>query len=120
MSYLSVDVTIYGIAIMTSCFSIGDVEVYHLEKGWDAGIGSVKIVESGPLRAVLVAEHPITETSTLVQKIILNASSGRLDFETHVDWTENRKILVSQSFRFLFKDRSPLVSANRRWSFPWI
>ncbi|TPX41847.1 hypothetical protein SeMB42_g05381 [Synchytrium endobioticum] len=70
-----------------------DVEVYHLEKGWDAGVGSVKVVERGPLRAVLVAEHHLSETSILVQKIILNASSSRLDFKTHVSWNENRKIL---------------------------
>ncbi|TPX37190.1 hypothetical protein SmJEL517_g00997 [Synchytrium microbalum] len=70
-----------------------DVEVYHLEKGWDAGVGTIRVVENGPLRAVLAVEHQITETSKLVQRIILNASSGRLDFDTYVSWNENRKIL---------------------------
>jgi alpha-mannosidase len=30
-----------------------DVEVYHLEKGWDAGVGKMEIIENGPLRVVL-------------------------------------------------------------------
>ncbi|RKO87791.1 galactose mutarotase-like domain-containing protein, partial [Blyttiomyces helicus] len=70
-----------------------DVEIYHLEKGWNAGVGTLSIEERGPLRAVLRIEHPITPISTLVQKIIITAVEAKIDFETWVDWNENRKFL---------------------------
>ncbi|KAJ3051806.1 Glycoside hydrolase, 38 vacuolar alpha mannosidase [Rhizophlyctis rosea] len=70
-----------------------DVEVYHLEKGWDAGVGTLEVLEKGPLRAVLQVKHPLTKHSTLTQKIIINARSKLIEFDTHVDWHENRKFL---------------------------
>ncbi|KAJ3175511.1 Alpha-mannosidase 2C1 [Geranomyces variabilis] len=70
-----------------------DVEVYHLEKGWDAGVGTLSLVENGPLRIVLEVKHPLTPTSTLTQKIILCTGSKRVEFENHVVWNENRRIL---------------------------
>ena len=70
------------------------VEVYHLEKGWDAGVGTLEVLEKGPLRAVLRVKHPLTKQSTLTQKIIINATSKLIEFDTHVDWHENRKFLV--------------------------
>ncbi|KAJ3154526.1 Glycoside hydrolase, 38 vacuolar alpha mannosidase [Geranomyces michiganensis] len=70
-----------------------DVEVYHLEKGWDAGVGTLTKVEDGPIRVVMTVTHPITSTSTLTQKIILCAGSKRIEFENHVNWNENRRIL---------------------------
>ncbi|KAJ3391538.1 Alpha-mannosidase 2C1 [Lobulomyces angularis] len=70
-----------------------DVEIYHLEKGWDASLGSVRIKENGPLRVVLEVEAKITTTSTLVQSIIVNVSSPVVEFETIVNWKENRRML---------------------------
>jgi alpha-mannosidase len=51
--------------------------------------------EDGPLRVSLLYETRLTKTSTLRQNIVLTAASARLDFETEVDWNENRKFLVS-------------------------
>ncbi|KAJ3087170.1 Glycoside hydrolase, 38 vacuolar alpha mannosidase, partial [Quaeritorhiza haematococci] len=70
-----------------------DVEVYHLEKGWDAGVGNLTVEEEGPLRVVLKAEHPITDSSSLVQRIVIGAMSPVVEFDTVVEWNENRKIL---------------------------
>ncbi|KAJ3176169.1 Alpha-mannosidase 2C1 [Irineochytrium annulatum] len=70
-----------------------DVEVYHLEKGRDAVLGDVVVEESGPLRVVIRARHPITKTSSINQRIILSAMDRRLDFHTTVDWNENRTFL---------------------------
>jgi alpha-mannosidase len=70
-----------------------DVEVYHLEKGWSAPPGTIRIKESGPLRCVLESTVEISPTSRLVQDIILTCTSSILEFETKVDWNENRKIL---------------------------
>ncbi|KAJ3009233.1 Glycoside hydrolase, 38 vacuolar alpha mannosidase [Thoreauomyces humboldtii] len=70
-----------------------DVEVYHLEKGWDAGVGDLSVTERGPLRVVLTVSHPITKDSTLNQQIIVTAGSPRVDFINHVEWKENRRLL---------------------------
>lgn len=70
-----------------------DVEIYHLEKGWDAKMGTVTIEESGPLRVVLKCQHRISPTSHLEQRIIVNCESPAIEFDTHVKWNENRKIL---------------------------
>lgn len=70
-----------------------DVEVYHLEQGWEAGVGELFIEESGPLRAVLRVEHPISKTSTLTQRIIITCASPKIEFDTKVKWNENRVIL---------------------------
>ncbi|KAJ3192437.1 Alpha-mannosidase 2C1 [Irineochytrium annulatum] len=70
-----------------------DVEVYHLEKGWNAELGEATIVEDGPVRAALHARHPISSTSWLEQRIVLSAVGRMVEFETRVSWTENRRIL---------------------------
>lgn len=70
-----------------------DIEFYSMEKGWDAGVGSAKIVEEGPLRASILVEHPLTKTSSLKQLVSLSALSPRVDFDTEIDWDENRKLL---------------------------
>ncbi|TPX58087.1 hypothetical protein PhCBS80983_g03399 [Powellomyces hirtus] len=70
-----------------------DVEVYHLEKGWDTPVGKLNIIETGPLRVVLKVTHPLTANSSLTQKIILRASSKSVEFENHAVWKENRRIL---------------------------
>ena len=72
------------------------LEVYHLEKGVDAGVGQASILEKGPLRASIVVHHPLSKTSTLKQVISLSAVSPRLDFDCNVQWNENRKFLVCE------------------------
>ncbi|KAF7726851.1 Glycoside hydrolase, 38 vacuolar alpha mannosidase [Apophysomyces ossiformis] len=70
-----------------------DVEIYHLEKGRVVEEGSVQILEQGPLRAALLIEKRISENSRLRQIAILTAISRRIDFETEIDWNENRQFL---------------------------
>ncbi|ORZ07655.1 galactose mutarotase-like domain-containing protein [Absidia repens] len=70
-----------------------DVEIYHLEKGVPVEEGSVQILEHGPLRAALLVEKRISDTSRLRQCVVLTSISRRLDFETEVDWNENRQFL---------------------------
>ncbi|KAG0178210.1 Glycoside hydrolase, 38 vacuolar alpha mannosidase, partial [Apophysomyces sp. BC1021] len=70
-----------------------DVEIYHLEKGRTVEEGSIQILEQGPLRAALLIEKRISENSQLRQIVILTAISKRIDFETEVDWNENRQFL---------------------------
>ncbi|KAJ3280790.1 Alpha-mannosidase 2C1 [Borealophlyctis nickersoniae] len=70
-----------------------DVEVYHLEKGWDAGVGNLEVLEKGPLRAILKVQHPISKTSSLIQHIIVSAVTPIVEFDTQVKWNENRRFL---------------------------
>ncbi|KAJ2811264.1 Glycoside hydrolase, 38 vacuolar alpha mannosidase [Coemansia furcata] len=70
-----------------------DIEVYSLEKYRALEGGDVTISEEGPLVASLQLRMRLSESSTLTQKISLSAISTRLDFETNVDWHENRKCL---------------------------
>lgn len=70
-----------------------DVEIYHLEKFKVIEEGSIQILEQGPLRCSLLVEKRLSETSRLRQIVILSAVSRRLDFETEVDWNENRQFL---------------------------
>lgn len=70
-----------------------DIEIYHLEKARRVEAGSIQILEQGPLRASLLIEKQISKYSRLRQVVALTAISRRLDFETEVDWNENRKFL---------------------------
>ncbi|KAI8613848.1 glycosyl hydrolases family 38 N-terminal domain-containing protein [Chytriomyces sp. MP71] len=76
-------------------FDAWDVEPYQLEVGWDAGapLGSISVEESGPLRVVLKVRHELTETSWLLQRIIVTAVDEWVDFDTFVEWNENRVML---------------------------
>ncbi|KAJ1554061.1 Alpha-mannosidase 2C1, partial [Nowakowskiella sp. JEL0078] len=70
-----------------------DVEVYHLEKGWDVPVGDMVVEEYGPLRVVLVVLHQITNLSTISQRIVISAVSPVIEFDTTVEWHENRRLL---------------------------
>ncbi|TPX75684.1 hypothetical protein CcCBS67573_g03052 [Chytriomyces confervae] len=76
-------------------FDAWDVEPYQLEKGWDAGspLGLVSVEESGPLRVVLRVRHELSEKSWIQQRIIVNAVDEWIDFDTFVEWHENRIML---------------------------
>ncbi|KAJ3094701.1 Glycoside hydrolase, 38 vacuolar alpha mannosidase [Physocladia obscura] len=63
-----------------------DVEVYHLEKGWNAGVGIATLEESGPLRTVITVKHQITPNSTIEQKIIITAADAKkVEFPLNVN-----------------------------------
>ncbi|ORX47281.1 hypothetical protein BCR36DRAFT_584796 [Piromyces finnis] len=70
-----------------------DVEIYHLEKGYDINNGDVKIIENGPLRVALEIKIKISENSNIKQIVYLTPLSKRIDFETEVEWHENHKFL---------------------------
>ncbi|MFO7897690.1 MAG: alpha-mannosidase [Planctomycetota bacterium] len=53
---------------------------------------SVEVVESGPVRAAVEVRRRINR-SALVQRIMLTAGRGFVEFETEVDWDESHKLL---------------------------
>ncbi|RME01632.1 MAG: alpha-mannosidase, partial [Calditrichaeota bacterium] len=52
----------------------------------------VKVEETGPLRAAVRFTHR-SENSTISQRIVLYEALPRIDFETEVDWHEQRVLL---------------------------
>ena len=67
-----------------------DVDAFYLEKGQAiATPACVRLVESGPVRAVLEFSRELGKKSKLVQKVLLAAESMRVDFVTEVEWRED-------------------------------
>lgn len=87
------------------------VEIYHLEKGRIVEEGSVQLLEQGPLRAALLVEKRISDTSRLRQIVVITAISRRIDFETEVDWNENRQFLVRDSNDAIHMDQMLILCA---------
>ncbi|KAI8506798.1 Alpha-mannosidase 2C1 [Branchiostoma belcheri] len=72
-----------------------DVMDYHLEtrKPLTDVSQQVHITESGPLRAAVQVQIPISDVSYIKQTITLDTGSMELRFHTQVEWHENRKFL---------------------------
>ena len=74
-----------------------DVDIFYDDKMWLAEpADSVRVVESGPLRATLEVRRRILN-SEYVQRISLAHNSARLDFDTTIQWRE-RHILLKAAF----------------------
>jgi alpha-mannosidase len=70
-----------------------DVDMYHKEAPKTLPpAASVSIVENDPLRAAVRVERSFGK-SRLVQRIVLQAESRRIDFVTEVSWHERHKLL---------------------------
>ncbi|MCY9697393.1 alpha-mannosidase [Paenibacillus alginolyticus] len=70
-----------------------DIDLYYLEKRRVIdNCTQVQIVEIGPLRAVVQFSWTYMD-SELTQKMVLYADNRRIDFETKVEWHEQRQLL---------------------------
>lgn len=70
-----------------------DVDVFYKETSVTIdGLEKVEVVEKGGLRAVVRIVRTFGD-SRIDQRIVVNADSARVDFETKVDWHECRKLL---------------------------
>ncbi|KAF8475945.1 glycosyl hydrolases family 38 N-terminal domain-containing protein, partial [Kalaharituber pfeilii] len=74
-----------------------DVEIYHLESREEIPAGKVTITENGPLRAAVVVETKISETSWIKTTISLATSAAGagsyLEFDNEIEWNEKMKFL---------------------------
>ena len=74
-----------------------DIDIFYDDKLWLAEPAeSVRVVESGPLRATIKVRRHILN-SEYVQRISLAHNSPRLDFDTTIQWRE-RHILLKVAF----------------------
>jgi alpha-mannosidase len=70
-----------------------EIEIYYDDRVWYADPAeSIKVVESGPLRATLEIRRKI-QNSDLKQRISLAHNSRRLDFDTTIQWREKHTLL---------------------------
>ncbi len=76
-----------------------DVDIYFNDKPLERGgeLLSFEVVESGPVRSVIRMKRRISQ-STVTQDIILAAGSKRLDFETTVEWGNEKDVLLKVAF----------------------
>ncbi|MFN8498267.1 MAG: glycoside hydrolase family 38 C-terminal domain-containing protein [Anaerolineae bacterium] len=70
-----------------------DIDIFYTDKLWLAdGATSIEVVENGPLRATLEIRRQILH-SAYTLRVSLTAGSGRLDFDTYIDWRERQTLL---------------------------
>jgi alpha-mannosidase len=70
-----------------------DIDVFYDDRMWLAEPAeSVKVIESGPLRATLEVQRRLMH-SDCVQRISLARNSRRIDFDTIVQWQERHTLL---------------------------
>lgn len=70
-----------------------DIDIFYTEKQKNVEVcTNVRVLELGPLRAT-VAFTWVYGDSTIVQQMKLYAHSRRIDFETRIDWHEQRQLL---------------------------
>ncbi len=70
-----------------------DIDIYYTEKSWDVDrLERMEWTELGPVRAVLEIERKESR-SRIWQKVIFYGDTGRIDFQTRVDWKEHQTLL---------------------------
>jgi alpha-mannosidase len=75
-------------------FDAWDIDPFHLETRRDCPPAeSITVRSAGPLRAEVVFERSVGDASRLTQVVRLDATSGRLEFRTTVDWHESHALL---------------------------
>lgn len=73
-------------------FDAWDIDAYYTRKPYAVETSSVRMVERGPLRAVVHVERRF-RSSSITQRIIVYRALPRIDFETEIDWQEQHVLL---------------------------
>ncbi len=79
--------------------SAWDIDIFYKEKPLetDGRLVSARVIERGPVRSVVRFKRAIGR-SFITQDVILCAGSCRLDFETNVEWGDEKDVLLKVSF----------------------
>ena len=89
-----------------------DIDIYFDDKMWlGRQASSIKVVESGPLRATLEIRRRILH-SEYVQRISLTYNSPRIDFDTAINWQEKHILLKAA---FPVEILSPAATYEIQW-----
>ncbi len=74
-------------------FDAWDIDIFYGERMDEiTALHSVRLLESGPLRAIVEFAWSYGDTH-IVQQLIVYTTSRRIDFVTDVDWKERQKLL---------------------------
>ncbi len=93
-------------------FDAWDVDIFYDDKMWTADpAASVRVTESGPLRAMLEIQRRVLH-SEIVQRVSLTHNSPRLDFDTTVDWQERCTLL---KVAFPVEVLAPVATYEIQW-----
>jgi alpha-mannosidase len=74
-------------------FDAWDIDHHVMKRGSAVGPLKLRVVESGPLRAVLEGTTRVGEKSRLIARYILEADCRWLRVEAEVEWQEHHKLL---------------------------
>ncbi len=76
-----------------------DVDIHYFDKLLELGgrLLELKVLEEGPVRAVVEIKRAVSK-STITQLVVLNAGSARVDFETMVDWADEKDVFLKVAF----------------------
>jgi alpha-mannosidase len=89
-----------------------DIDIYYDDRMWLAEPAtSVRVIESGPLRATLEV-HRRVQNSDVVQTLSLAHNSARLDFDTTIQWRERHMML---KVAFPVDVLSPVATYEIQW-----
>ncbi len=93
-------------------FDAWDVDIFYDDKIWTADpAASVRVTESGPLRAMLEIQRRVLH-SEIVQRVSLTHNRPRLDFDTTVDWQERCTLL---KVAFPVEVLAPVATYEIQW-----
>ncbi|MDD3766621.1 MAG: alpha-mannosidase [Eubacteriales bacterium] len=72
-----------------------EISNYYVDKSWDIdNVSDVKTIDNGAVKGFEVTRK--FQSSTIVQRILLQAYSARVDFDTQIDWNEEHIILKAE------------------------
>jgi alpha-mannosidase len=75
-------------------FDAWDIDPFHLETRRDCPpADAYAVLSSGPLRAEVEFVRRVGQSSSLRQKVRLDAGSRRVEFHTEIDWHEEHRLL---------------------------
>jgi alpha-mannosidase len=93
-------------------FDAWDIDIFYEDRAETVeGVESLKVTESGPLRAALQINRRY-RSSTINQTIYLYSDSKRIDFDTEIDWHEHHILL---KVAFPVDILSPVATFEVQW-----
>jgi len=108
-------------------FDAWDIDIFYTEKPLitDGELLSVQVLEKGPVGSVVRFRRKISK-SVIKQDIILVAGSPRVDFLTHVEWGDEKEVLLKVAFpvnvraeRARYEIQFGNLERPTHWNTPW-
>ena len=73
-------------------FDAWDIDIYYTDKMETVDAASVELISCGPVKTVVRFTYRYNK-SEITQDMTVYSASRRIDFETHADWHETRRLL---------------------------